>query len=261
MQLNTDLPWMKINDYLLEIGKERDPRDFCVKAFKTINTLIPFDTGMLYILQDDLKPKEQVLIEMSRKMSDEYLHYYSELHGGRFSYLYVIPHEIDWDMIEDCEYKSDFIKAMKINHSTSINFYTDDRWMSAGFVISRTRKNGFTQTESMILKILRSHIGNLYANLFVSSSRSRKQNQYQELQKPFSGRELEIADMLLKGMSPKQISSRNFISLKTVYNHLASMFDKAGVSSQRELLVKLMNNKMNLTPAEKEQSVGKIKKH
>ena len=261
MQLKPDLPWMKINDYLLEIGMERDPRNFCIKAFKTINTLIPFDTGMLYILQDDLKPKEQVLIEMSRKMSDEYLHYYSELHGGQFSYLYVIPHEIDWDTIEDCEYKFDFIKAMKINHSTSINFYTDDHWMSAGFVISRTRKNGFTQNESMILKILRSHLDNLYANLFVSSSGSGKQNQYPELHKPFSRRELDIAEMLLRGMSPKQISSRYFISLKTVYNHLASMFDKAGVSSQRELLVKLMNVNANLTPSENALSRKKVKKH
>ncbi len=245
MQSKQDLPWFKINNYLLNIGMERDPRNFCIKTFKTINTLIPFDTGMLYILQDDLKPMEQVLIEMSRKMSDKYLHYYSELHGGRFSYLYVIPHEIDWDTIEDCEYKFDFIKAMKINHSTSINFYTDDHWMSAGFVISRTSKSGFTETERSILKILRSHIENLYANLFVTSSRSRKQNQYPELFKPFTERELEIADMLLRGMSPKQISSRYFISLKTVYNHLASMFDKAGVSSQRELLFKLVNKKDN----------------
>ncbi len=245
MQPKMDLPWMRINDYLLDIGMERDPRDLCVKAFKKINTIIPFDTGMLYILEEDLKPKEQVLIEMTQKMSDEYLNYYSELHGGWFSYLYVIPHEIDWDTIEDCEYKADFIKAQKINHSTSINFYSDDHWMTAGFVISRTRKNGFTQTEEMILKILRSHLANLNANLFVTASKSGKQNQYPDLHKPFTARESEIANMLLKGMSPKQISSRYFISMKTVYNHLASMFDKAGVSSQRGLLVKLINKKAN----------------
>ena len=125
MQSDFELPWMKINDYLLEIGDEREPRNFCIKAFETINILIPFDTGMLYLLRDDLKPKEQILIEMSRKMSDEYLEYYSKLHGGRFSYLQVIPHEIDWDTIDDCEYKFDFIRPKGINHSTSINFYTD----------------------------------------------------------------------------------------------------------------------------------------
>lgn len=240
MPLDTDLPWMKINDYLLEVGMERDPRGLCIKAFEKINTLIPFETGMLYILKDDLKPKEQVLVEMTQEMSDAYLTYYSSLHGGRFSYRYVIPHDIDWNTIKDCEYKADFIKALKINHSTSINFYTNDRWMTAGFVISRTRKNGFTPTERRMLKILRAHLANLHANLFVAGSDSKNKDNYQGLEKPFTKRESEIANMLLGGMSPKQISQRGFISLKTVYNHLANMYNKAGVSSQRELLVSLM---------------------
>jgi DNA-binding CsgD family transcriptional regulator len=49
-------------------------------------------------------------------------------------------------------------------------------------------------------------------------------------------REKEIIELLLEGLSNKEIGSRLFISPATVRNHLHNIFDKTGVSSRIELL-------------------------
>jgi DNA-binding CsgD family transcriptional regulator len=49
-------------------------------------------------------------------------------------------------------------------------------------------------------------------------------------------REKEITELLLEGLSNKEIGTRLFISPATVRNHLHNIFDKTGVASRIELL-------------------------
>ncbi len=49
-------------------------------------------------------------------------------------------------------------------------------------------------------------------------------------------REKEIVELLLEGLSNKEIGAKLFISPATVRNHLHNIFDKTGVSSRIELL-------------------------
>lgn len=52
-------------------------------------------------------------------------------------------------------------------------------------------------------------------------------------------REEEVAGLVARGLSTKQISHRLFISEHTVQNHLRGVFEKVGVRSRRELVKKL----------------------
>ena len=242
MQTTSNLPWISINDYLLEVGRETNPRDFCISAFNKLKSLIPFDTGMLYLLNDNLVPIEQHFIGIHQGVSEDYLTYYSKLEDGRFFYTRKNSDVYDWSQLKNCEFKNDFIDPMGITFSSHIKFFNIDRWLSACLEINRTGKCNFTPMEKRILKIIRAHLANLYRNFFVNfSSRSHKSSEF-KLNKSLTPRENEIVDLLVKGMSPKQISLRKYVSLKTTYNHLSNIYEKAKVSNQRELLVKVMHN-------------------
>lgn len=52
-------------------------------------------------------------------------------------------------------------------------------------------------------------------------------------------REEEIAGLIVRGLSTKQMSAHLFISEYTVQNHLRGVFEKVGVRSRRELVKKL----------------------
>ena len=54
-----------------------------------------------------------------------------------------------------------------------------------------------------------------------------------------SPREMEVAELLVGGMTYKQIGERLFISAKTVEHHVARIRQRLGSTSRRELLVRL----------------------
>lgn len=58
----------------------------------------------------------------------------------------------------------------------------------------------------------------------------------------FSKRELEVLDLLCKGMTSKEISDALFINIKTVESHRFSLFKKANVSNSPSLILYAINN-------------------
>lgn len=239
MQAGDNLLWMEINDFFLDIGKERNPRDFCVKLLNRIASLVPYDNAVICILNDNLKVKEQLLIGKKQKWSDLYFDYYSKVEDGRFSLRALSSSEYMWGNFEDCEFKKHFIKPQGVNCTSIIKLSKIDYWPSVVFSIQRVSKCEFSQREKTILSILRPHLCNLYKNFFISTPKFSTQGIFINATNLLTERESMIVDLLSTGMSPAQISERCFISLRTVYNHLAHIYGKFNVSSQRELLVKL----------------------
>ena len=57
-----------------------------------------------------------------------------------------------------------------------------------------------------------------------------------------TAREVEVMDLLSQGVSPANISRSLYISQSTTYKHIAHIYEKMGVNSQQELLVKLLRH-------------------
>jgi predicted ATPase/DNA-binding CsgD family transcriptional regulator len=59
-------------------------------------------------------------------------------------------------------------------------------------------------------------------------------------QEALSARQSEIADMVVRGHSSREIAEKLFLSTRTVENHLAAIFNKLGVRSRVELVTTLL---------------------
>lgn len=59
---------------------------------------------------------------------------------------------------------------------------------------------------------------------------------------PISPREREVLTLVCEGLGNKAIAQRLYLSLRTVENHLAAVFDKLGVSSRTEAAVLAIRN-------------------
>ena len=57
------------------------------------------------------------------------------------------------------------------------------------------------------------------------------------IQKGLSNREAEVADLVTRGLSNKEIGNMLFITEKTVKFHLANIYTKMNVKSRAQLIV------------------------
>ena len=60
--MSFSLPWNRINDFLLDCGRVRDPKEFAKTVMDRISALIPFDQARLYFLNDNGDIYDEYLI-------------------------------------------------------------------------------------------------------------------------------------------------------------------------------------------------------
>ena len=91
------------------------------------------------------------------------------------------------------------------------------------------------------MKIVYLHLENLFRNLHIMPVQNNEK-QIEKLHGLLSRREREISQLLCGGLSPAQISQKLFISISTIYRHIANIHLKMNVSSRQELIIKLIQS-------------------
>ncbi|MCB8965779.1 MAG: hypothetical protein H6660_02705 [Ardenticatenaceae bacterium] len=257
---SNNLPWMEINDFLVDVGSMRDPKAFCVQVVQKIYPLIPYDQARVYFINDMGEIYDEVLMGVDEMWSDIYLQYFSKIDGGRYAIptrshmtptktkngRYAFPEfggsVYDWTNyeFENAEFANEYIQPQKINHSAGFAFHSADNFTKSVYILDRTSQSGYAQQEISIMSIIQPHLDNLHKNLFVLAQ-SNSCAARSCVQKSLTKRELEIAELLCDGFTPTKISHSLFISLSTVYRHIANIHKKLNVSNRQELLLKLID--------------------
>jgi len=234
-------PWKKINDFLMEIGNERDPFQFRVSVMKRIASLVPYDTGILFLVDEARKSVETVRIGIEDEWIKAYLSYYSKVDGGRFSFETADIGEIHWSDYKDTEYVSDFVRPQRYDSSATVKFFDDRGGLAGAMSLNRSGHNGFGEREKDVLRTVRPHIANLHANMFVSSA-TRSVPDSSDPRSLLTRREKEILDLLCLGLPPREVGVRLFISPRTVEKHVESIHRKLSVNSRQALIVKMLSS-------------------
>ena len=251
MHAPSQVPWMHINDFLLDVGKVRSPADFCIQVIQKIYALIPYDQARIYFLNETGKVYDVVLFGVDKRWSDAYLDYYSKIENGRYSIqnslensgsiskLEGVLHE--WARYDSDEFITDYIRPQGLNYSIGSGFHNAHNLTKGAFSLDRTSRRGFSREEIAILEIVQPHLDNLHKNMFVFPLNTRGTVDLPASQKSLTRRELEIAHLLCEAYTPVKISKQLFVSLPTVYRHIANIHRKLNVSNRQELLLKLMD--------------------
>ncbi len=245
-----ELPWASISNYLLKTGNEREPKAFINKSIENIYELVPFEQARIFFLNVNGNIQDVCQIGADKQWTDAYLDYYSKVENGKYSVLKIKDNIADykknfdvgikdWTSHYEDEFLKDYIKPQGISYSAGFTLHANDDFVRCVFALDRVGRCSFNKTEIGIMKAVYPHLENLFRNMHVMLS-VHNENKVEELEGILSKREREIARLICEGLSPGQISDRFFISVSTIYRHIANIHLKLKVSSRQELILKLI---------------------
>jgi DNA-binding CsgD family transcriptional regulator len=244
-----DIPWPRINDFLLDCGKICHPREFSIHLLKKLYSLISYDAGMVYFLDNTGAIIDEFLLNKNPRIVQDYKEYYSKLEDGRYSvsvrirtkkvYNRIQEYVKDWNIEKSNEFVTDYIRPQGIQYSFGLELCDTNDSVKSLCVIDRVRQAKFNDAEMRIMATIFPHLRNLYRNFFFQTMESDANTN--SALSCLTARESEIVALLCKGIGPRLISRDLFISRATVYRHIANIYNKLDVSSIQELVVKTYN--------------------
>jgi DNA-binding CsgD family transcriptional regulator len=245
-----DIPWSRINEFLLDCGRIRHPKEFSIHLLEKLNSLIPYDEGMVCFLDTTGALIDEFLLNIEPEIIWEYKEYYSKIEGGRYSVSARAHEKKDLDRIEECvhdwniekddEFVRYYIRPQGIRYTLGLGLYDVNDSLKSTCIIHRTKQIKYSDMEIRILATILPHLRNLYRNFFFDMTGIGANTD--DALSCLTVRENEIVALLCKGIAPVCVGQKLFISRPTVYRHIANIYNKLGVSSIQELVVRAYNH-------------------
>lgn len=240
---------------ILECSQAHTPRSFAIKLLDLINKMCSYDEAMVFFLDANGKVSGEYTVNVKDKWVDEYLNYYlksaeypqeySLFQNLNESSLHYTPARIvKWSELPKSEFQTDYINARGLKYSWGFCFFDMNGAYRVVFALDRTRDMPFTEIERTRLELALPILNNMHRNFFYQGTdfdSHHAQSNWHEFD--LTKRETEIANLLCQGMTIQNISSALYIAKTTTYKHIAHIYEKVGVSSQQELLVKMLTHK------------------
>ena len=253
MKQRTGVPWEKIYDYVLRCGYEHDPEQFAHTVVDEMRELVPYDQALFYALDEGRRVEAQYLVNIKSRWSNMYLKYYSLIQqddynlktsvNERFDMPFV--QQITWEDVPVSEFITDYIMARGVLCTLSMVLFDQNSLPRAIFAFDRTRSKSYSKREMDVVRYAAAHPNNLYKNFFTDPATipgAQLERHDLKIDLLLTKREREVVHLLCRGMSPAHVSKTLHISVSTTYKHIAHIYKKLNVSSQQELLVRVLGS-------------------
>ncbi len=148
----------------------------------------------------------------------------------------------DWTIQDNDEFLSDYVRPQGIRYSFGFGLFDIYNSLKGTCILDRIGNVNYSKEEMQIMYYIRTHLDNLYRNFYVKIFDNSNIENNIKVQSSLTERETEIADLLSKGVTPSQISTKLYISQTTVYKHISHIHAKLNVSNRQELILKLLHN-------------------
>ncbi len=235
----------KITELLAELSSQPDRESFFNNLQTGIETLIPADCGTCIFEIIDGVPKCLRWPPYADYLIDAYNSYYCTIIPSPFTGIsFEVMNPVEWSGYDHTEYVSDFHNPLRVARSFGTVFY--DRFRGKRHFIGLNRSRfapPFEERECETLFFLARHLSNL-CSMRSELDAYKKEALYPRELSPecelLSRRETEIAGLLLRRKTMKEIAGILGISPRTVERHVLHIYHKLKVDSRKEMISRLI---------------------
>lgn len=247
--MSENIPFELLSDVVLQCGSIHESYQFCINALEQIASVVPFDQGRVYFLNDRLNIFDEHLLGVDPAIVKDYRERYSMIEGGRYSISMRhrknkgVPGSIDWaEEPSSGQFIQEYLRPQNIHFSTGMQLPDLSNRPRVLFCMDRTGTVNYTEAEIHVLKFLCGHLSNLYQNFFAEDpaahyavARCAPSNTA-----ALTKREQEVIRLIMRGSSPQQIADVLYISKGTAIKHISHIYEKYSVNSRAELSAKVL---------------------
>ena len=243
-----EVNWPVLYEVVSACGKSHNPRSFCIDILENIGRVCPFDQALLYMIDANHKLFGHYLKNVDEKFNQSYLEYYASEENPHYNIFQDLREHPsmptinvhDWEREESSEFVINHVRAKGLKYSVGFALFDLNANIRTVVSLDRLHREAFTNRELYNLQMAVNMLNDFHKNFFYQGDSLKDIKQETWRKANLTAREIEVVDLLAQGVSPANISNILYVSLSTTYKHIAHIYSKLGVSTQQELLVKLL---------------------
>lgn len=253
------VPWRCIHEFLVSVGSCRDCGTWCRHLVEELSNLLPFDFAYAVLFDAHGRVALCETSHVPERSKLAYFSYYMTVDPCRLcTPAAARTMHTDWGDHRETEFYRDYGRHEGVRFSAGMQLHRRCGRLAGVVFLVRTAPPDFTTGEQTVLEVLQPHLENLLALLLAADQLPRplaplpeaavragaaaaKQSGAASLSSRLSPRERNIASLICRGYSTKEISSMLVVRPATVYRHVANVFSKTGVRSRGELVSALLD--------------------
>ena len=249
MQKGQGIPWKKIYHVVLACGNTHEPRAFAIQTLLELKEICPFDQGLIFFVDGSGQIINHYLLDIEETWGNAYREYFAkdDAHIAQLKHIREVPDQpyirvTEWAKEPQGEFSTNYIHPMQLKYSLGFPLFDPDGLPRLVFALDRLKRRGtnFSAGEVAAVTAAVRQLNNLYKNFFYQPTQNQALGQIDWDSVGLTPREIEVASLLCRGVSPSNISKSLFVSQSTTHKHIAHIYNKMQVSSRQQLLVKLL---------------------
>ncbi|MDO5106985.1 MAG: helix-turn-helix transcriptional regulator [Coriobacteriaceae bacterium] len=148
----------------------------------------------------------------------------------------------DWTRFKDSPFKRNYLDARGLKSTLAFNLCDLNGIWRVAICLDRMKTAERSKRALEALRLALPILNSMYRNYYYKETDDGGGSPWESY--GLTAREVEIADMLCRCMKAERIGDELFIARTTVRKHIAHIYEKVGVSSQSELIVRAAEHRM-----------------
>lgn len=235
-----DFRWKRLYEMLLALAAQRTVEGSIDSVMEAVEDLVPADRGVAVMKMEDRLP---LCIRWPGYAEPFIPRFNSELNRRSPMYYeppYTVLPPVDWFRFRETEYHNEFNVPLDIRHSIGVGFTDSSSATAYTLWVHRSpREKAFESEDLAALECVRSPVSSIIS-LIGSGTESPASRIRSREAAPGCGllsrRELEVAQLICRRESMREIAKQLGISPRTVERHALHIYEKLDLSGRRELI-------------------------
>lgn len=241
--------WRRLFEFIADVSQQRTVDESIDTVLENVETLVPGDRGVSLMQMRGLIPYCVRWPDYAADYIPDFNDYFNEHSPMYYDRPYRALPPVDWLRYEDTEYHNEFNRPLRIRHSIGVGIVDRARTLHYTLFVHRGPSGPpFEDRDRAVFAHLWRPLSRIVTLLSYQSHSLRARIHEREVSAGcslLSPREAEVADLICRRLTMRQIGERLGISHRTVERHALHIYQKLDVTGRNELVRVLRSDHPN----------------